>query len=112
MSTKSNGTTDEEQNPWHALGIMIGESITTDKEHFHASGGYLVIRDEDGDIHVYREIAFGATEDELPDEPFDHLHEWEEYFTANEKIATIPAPEGGWEDEVEMLPPDIWCGFR
>lgn len=100
----------EEQNRWHALPGLIGGHIVADDPQPSHSGGYMVDRDENGDILIYRVLEMAPTEDELGAEG-DRVQEWYDYYTANEQVGAISAPEDGWAVEVDEVRESIWEGY-
>lgn len=115
MSTKSNDTddlhSDEEHYDWHGLPQMIGHAIIDDDFGVHAWGGYLVRKDDDGSILIYREVDVAPTREELETEG-DYVAEMYDHFIAGEDLGYIGAPEDGWGSEVRSLPESIFDGFE
>ena len=111
-ASKQKPDDDEEEHAWHALPIVLGNIIAKDGPGYTTCGGYFVTKEEDGRIEIYREIDSAVNVDELEEEG-DRLGTFgDDFVTGNEHVATISAPEGGWESETEHIGEDIWQGFR
>lgn len=110
MNTKTNADADEPRNNWHALPGMIGEVIEGPADIPHLCGGYIVRKNDDGGIEIYREVAAAATRNEL-EETGDYVTDIADYVVAGVDAGYISPPEGGWESEEESLPKSIWTGW-
>lgn len=111
MSETAHTTDDEPTNDWHALPGMLADVITADGEANVACGGYHVVRDENGVIGIYREVAVASTPEELETEG-DMMWDFGDHVTGNELLCKLPAPEGGWESELEAVPESIFPGYE
>ena len=111
MSASKKMYDDEEEHDWHTLPGSIGDAIIADAPWQSHSGGYAVTKSENGTITIYRQIEQAKDVDELENEG-DAMLEWYDYVTSNEEVATIPAPEGGWDEETRSLPESIFDGFE
>ena len=113
MSVKTNSNDAEEQtNDWHPLPMLIGGAITKEDTEYQACGNYLVIREDDDTIRVYREIAMAESVEELETEG-DRMWEFpDDYVTGNEFLFELTPPEGGWDSETSSVSADIFGGYR
>lgn len=102
---------EEETVPWHALPGVIGDLIVNDGPGYVGTGGYLVSRTEEDDIEIYRELEMAESQEELEDIG-DYVHDWGEYYSSNELVCTLPAPEGGWEEEIHQVSEESWGGYE
>lgn len=102
----------EAENAWHALPIVLGNIIEKDEPGYTTCGGYLVTKEEDGRLEIYREIDSAVDVDELETEGDRMVSFGDDFVTGNEHVATIPAPEGGWGSETKYIGEDLWQGFR
>ncbi len=115
MSTKDDNSEmaeGEERNDWHGLPAMIGDAITDhDEGVVRGWADYLVRKDENGDIRIYRVVSRAESRDELEDEG-DFVTEIWEHIEAGVEIGSIQAPDGGWGTEVEPIAESIFGGFE
>lgn len=109
--SKATTNDDEQMNDWHGLPSMIGDAIITDEYCYHSWGGYLVRREDDGTLRIYRVVDSGYDRDELEGDR-DIVAPMGDYYEAGVEIGHITAPEDGWDSEVEPLPEDIFGGFE
>ena len=99
----------EEQHDWHPLPGMIGDAIVADDHSVTWCGGYVVDR-EDGEVLVYRVADVAGGKEELPDA--EHTFHIGEAYLATKQIASLEAPEGGWDSEVKQVGESLWGGFE
>jgi hypothetical protein len=89
---------------------MIGEVITNPEDGTHSSCGYLVRRNDNDGIEIYRVVEHADTREELEREG-DLVAEMYDHVEAGVEAGYIAPPEDGWGGEMETIPESIWGGW-